>query len=108
MSMRLIVTGAALLALMLASLGSAYVPLHGWNAAVGLAIAAIKSALVVVVFMRLPRGPALARIALALGLGLWLLLAALSGIDSATRPDQPAAMQVPQQLRPLRAGGIVR
>jgi len=99
---------ALLLALLLTSLGSAYVPLGGFNPAIGLLIAAIKSAIVVVLFMRLGRGPALARLAAAVAVATLALLFTLSGVDFATRSSEPASMQQPQQLRPLRAGGSAR
>lgn len=92
---------AALLALLLASAGSAFVPLGAWNAAIGLGIAALKSAIVLVVFMHLGRASAMARIAAAAGLFTLALLVGLGGLDYATRVVEPAAMQQPQQLRAL-------
>ena len=50
---------AALLVLLVASLALAYVPLGAWNLPVGLAIAAVKAALVGFFFMTLRRAPAL-------------------------------------------------
>ncbi len=98
----------ALLALMLASLGSAYLPLGRWNVVVGLVIATGKSAIVVWWFMRLADAGALARIAAAAALFMLATQACLSGVDYATRFVEPAAMQQPQQLRPLRQGGAAR
>jgi hypothetical protein len=50
-----------LLALMFASLGSAYLRLGAFNVVAGLAIAGIKAALVLWLFMRLRDAPALMR-----------------------------------------------
>lgn len=91
----------ALLALMLASLGSAYLPLGPGNLIAGLVIAAIKSAIVVVLFMGIMRSSTMVRIAAAAALATWLLLVALSGVDYATRPNEPAVFQQPRQLQPL-------
>jgi cytochrome c oxidase subunit IV len=91
----------ALLALMLASLGSAYLSLGPGNLIAGLAIAAIKSAIVIVLFMGIARSSAMVRIAAGAALATWLLLVALSGVDYATRPHEPAIFQQPQQLPPL-------
>ncbi|MDZ5457354.1 cytochrome C oxidase subunit IV family protein [Azohydromonas lata] len=99
---------AALLALLLLSLGSAYLPLGRLNVAIGLAIAALKSALVLALFMGLGRSAALARVAAAVAAGTLALLFGLGSVDYATRVTEPAAMQPPQQLRPLRQGGSGR
>ncbi|NML17902.1 cytochrome C oxidase subunit IV family protein [Azohydromonas caseinilytica] len=99
---------AALLALLLLSLGSAYVPLGRLNLVIGLVIAALKSALVLGLFMGLGRSAALARVAAAVAAGTLALLLGLSSVDFATRVTEPAAMQQPQQLRPLRQGGTGR
>jgi caa(3)-type oxidase subunit IV len=98
----------ALLALMLCSLGSAYLPLGRWNAVIGLAIATLKSALVVWLFMRLGRGGPLLRIVAAAGLFTLALLLGLTQVDFSTRVTEPAAMQPPQLIRPLEHGGAVR
>jgi len=82
-----------LLALMLLSLGSAYVPLGAANAGLGVAIAVAKAAIVAGLFMRLARASTLVRVVAAAALATWLLLLGLSGIDYATRPDEPAATQ---------------
>jgi cytochrome c oxidase subunit IV len=91
----------ALLALMLASLGSAYLSLGPGNLVAGLVIAAIKSAIVVVLFMGILRASTMVRIAAAAALATWLLLVSLSGVDYATRPHEPAAFQQPRQLQPI-------
>lgn len=98
----------ALLALMLCSLGSAYLPLGPWNAAVGLAVATLKSAIVVGLFMQLARAGTLVRIVAAAGLFTLALLLGLSQVDFGTRVTEPAPMQPPQLIRPLEHGGAVR
>jgi cytochrome c oxidase subunit IV len=98
---RIAIAWVALLALMLASLGSAYLSLGVGNLIAGLVIATIKSAIVVVLFMGLARSSAMVRIAAATAVATWFVLAALSGVDFATRPDEPAAYQSPAQLKPL-------
>ena len=98
----LAVAWAALVALMLASLGSAYLPLGVGNVAAGLAIAVVKSAIVVWLFMRLRTSSATVRIVAATALATLLLLVGLSSVDYATRASQPAA----SQLRP--AGQLQR
>lgn len=95
---RVLFAWAALVALMLTSLASAYVPLGRWNLVAGLVIAGIKSLIVLAVFMGLRRAPALLRMAAAIGFAMLALLFALSGVDYATRIVQPAAVQQPQQL----------
>lgn len=96
---RLLLAWIALIALMLASLGSAYLPLGRGNVVTGLVIALVKSAIVAGLFMRLARSSAVIRIVAATALGFWLLLAGLSGVDFATRPSNPAAFQQPRQVR---------
>ena len=100
----LAVAWAALIALMLASLGSAYLRLGVGNVALGLAIALVKSAIVVWLFMRLRTSSATVRIVAATALATLLLLFVLSGVDYATRSWEPAAYQVPGQA-PSLAGG---
>ena len=95
----LAVAWIALLALMLTSLGSAYLKLGPWNMVSGLAIAAIKAAIVAWLFMRLRESGPLIRVVAAAGLGVWFILIALSGIDYQTRHVTPAEVQRPQQLR---------
>jgi cytochrome c oxidase subunit 4 len=96
------VAWAALIALMLASLGSAYVPLGPWNSVISLAIAAVKIALVLWWFMQLRRAGALLRLCAAVGLFMLALLFGLSGLDDATRDRRAAPVQAPQQLPQLR------
>jgi cytochrome c oxidase subunit 4 len=101
-------TWLALLALMLASLGSAYLRLGPWNMVSGLAIATIKAALVAWLFMRLREAGPLIRLVAVVGLGVWLILVALSGVDYRTRSKTPADVQRPQQLLPVRAASQPR
>jgi cytochrome c oxidase subunit 4 len=96
--MKIAVAWVALLALMLTSLASAYVPLGPWNLVVGVSIAAIKSLIVLFVFMGHSRAPAVIRLCAVVGFATLALLFALSGVDYATRPSHPAPMQQPQQL----------
>jgi cytochrome c oxidase subunit 4 len=95
---RLALAWLALIILMLASLASAYVPLGIGNAIAGLAIAAVKSAIVLALFMRLVDASAMIRIVAVIALAFWLLLAGLSGVDYATRPGEPAPFQRPAQV----------
>ena len=95
---RLALAWVALIVLMLASLASAYIPLGPGNVIAGLAIAALKSAIVVALFMRLVDASAMIRIVAAIAVAFWLLLAGLSGVDYATRPRAPAPFQAPAQV----------
>jgi len=90
---RLLFAWAGLLVLMLTSLASAYLPLGTGNLVVGLAIAAVKAAIVVAVFMGLLREQPVVRLAAGFAVGLWLVLVGLSGVDYATRPQAPATWQ---------------
>ena len=103
--LRLGAAWVALLALMLTSLGSAYLPLGRWNLVICVAIAALKSSIVLWLFMGLVRAPATLRLAAGLGFAMLALLFALSGLDSATRDVHPAPMQQPRQLQPVAQGG---
>jgi cytochrome c oxidase subunit IV len=91
-----LVAWLALIALMLTSLGSAYLRLGPWNPVAGLVIAAIKSSIVMWLFMGLVRAGALLRIVAAAGVAMLALLFGLSGVDYATRVRDPAVMQPPQ------------
>src|SRR5438067_1710626 len=97
----IVVTWGLLLALMLASLGSAYLRLGAFNMVAGLLIAAIKAALVLWIFMRLCRASALLRLVAASGFAVFGILLVLSGVDYATRVETPAPVQRPLQLVPL-------
>jgi len=96
---RLLLAWVALIALMLCSLGSAYLRLEPWNAVVGLAIAALKSAIVLWLFMDLARAGALVRIVAATALATLVLLLGLTQVDYRTRRPAPAPLQPAQQLR---------
>ena len=91
---------AALLALMLASLVSAYLNLGAFNVIAGLAIAAVKTAIVAWWFMRMRESGPLIRLAGVVGLGVWAILVGLSGVDYGTRVLTPATVQRPAQLLP--------
>ena len=99
-AVHLLLAWAALIALMLASLGSAYVPLGIMNGLIGTGIAIVKSAIVVALFMGLWRAGALLRIVAAAALGTWCLLLALGGLDQTQRAGEPAQVQPPQQVAP--------
>ena len=78
-------TWLGLMALFALTLASSFIPLHGFNTAVNVAIAAAKAALVALIFMRLRTSSALVRLAALAGL-LWLLiLIGLSFTDVLTR-----------------------
>jgi cytochrome c oxidase subunit 4 len=64
-------TWAALMALLCLTAASAFVPLGWGNLAVNLIIAVAKAALIGLVFMRLVRGGALPRLAVAVA-ALWI------------------------------------
>jgi cytochrome c oxidase subunit 4 len=101
-------TWVALIVLMLASLGSAYLRLGAGNLLAGIAIAIVKSGLVVWLFMQLRRASAMTRIAAAVGLATLLLLMSLSLADYATRAKAPARWQSPQQIAPALGVGAAR
>ena len=74
-----------LLALLIATVGSAYVPMGIFNSVSNLAIAAVKAGLIVLFFMNLASGSLLLRLAAASGI-FWLsFLFALSAGDYLTR-----------------------
>lgn len=82
----LLLTWAALLALLAATLGLAYVPLPApMNILVALGISVAKALLVLALFMKLCRAPALTRAAAAAGLFWLAVLFALSATDYLTR-----------------------
>jgi cytochrome c oxidase subunit IV len=98
----LLLAWGALLGLMLLSLGSAYLNLGIGNAVAGLGIAAIKAAIVAWWFMQLRAASGTLRTVALIGLFMLGLLATLSAVDYATRSEERAEVQVPQQLEPLR------
>lgn len=91
----IVLAWVALLALMFASLGSAYVKLGALNMVAGLAIAAAKGAIVGWFFMRLRDAGPLVRIVAFAAIGLWALQLALTGLDYATRATTAAPLQLP-------------
>lgn len=96
----LVLTWLALLVLLLATAGAAFLKLGWGNTAVSLAIALVKALLVAIVFMRLRRAPALLRIAAVTGAATLALLFVLSTADYATRPELPAQWQQPSTVAP--------
>ncbi|HTL76961.1 MAG TPA: cytochrome C oxidase subunit IV family protein [Casimicrobiaceae bacterium] len=76
-----VVTWIALIVLLAITCGSSFIPLHGFNLAVNLAVAVAKALLVVVVFMRLFRSA-----------GMVIVVALIAALDLAilvclTLPD---------------------
>jgi cytochrome c oxidase subunit 4 len=102
---RLVLTWAALLALLALTAGSALLPLGAWNGAINLGVALAKALLVALVFMRLHTGPALLRVAALTGLFTLLLLFLLSGTDYATRALPSAPWQQPRTVAPRLGSG---
>jgi len=88
----------ALLALMLASLGSAYLRLGAFNMPAGLLISAVKAGIVAWLFMRLREAGLLLRMAALAGLAVYTIQLVLTGVDYETRAQTPAAVQRPQLL----------
>jgi cytochrome c oxidase subunit 4 len=79
-------TWAALMVLFALTLGSSFVPLHGFNAIVNVVIAIAKAALVAVIFMKLRTGTALVRLVALAGVAWLLILIGLSLTDFLSRP----------------------
>lgn len=104
----LLAAWVALLALMLASLGSAYLNLGAGNVIAGLVIASIKTGIVVWLFMHLSRAASATRLAAAVGLGTLALLMLLSQTDFLTRRNNPAPVQAPQQIAPWGGSEVAR
>jgi cytochrome c oxidase subunit 4 len=104
----LLVAWAALIALMLSSWWAAAFPLGIWNLVIGLAIAVVKTSIVVWLFMRMRSATVLVRIVALVALGTYGLIYALTAVDYATRHQAPAVMQPPQVLVPLKDGGSWR
>jgi caa(3)-type oxidase subunit IV len=92
---RLLAAWLALLVLLLLSLGSAYLSLGAFNLVISLAIAAIKIALIVVVFMKLPGASSWSRVAAWAALVLLAVLGTLSAFEGLTREHCRAAIQPP-------------
>jgi cytochrome c oxidase subunit IV len=77
---------AALLVLLGATVGGAFLPLGAGNVALALAIAAAKAGIVVFVFMELRAGPRLTWALAGAGFFWLMILFTLAGADVATRP----------------------
>lgn len=101
----LVLTWAALMALLVLSAGSALLPLGWVNTAIGLVIALVKAVLVAWIFMRLRRAHSLLHITSLVGLGAMLLLFLLSGADYFTRPQLSADYQQPTVVAPKVGSG---
>jgi cytochrome c oxidase subunit 4 len=80
---------AALLALLLASVGAAYIPMEPFNLASNVGIAVAKALLVLMFFMRLRTDSPLLRIVASIGFAWMLLLIGLSLTDVLTRGVGP-------------------
>jgi len=89
-----------LLALLLITCASAWIPMGAWNTVINLAIAAAKALLVAIFFMHLRRSRPVLRIAAATGLLFVALLLGLSLTDYAVRETFEAPWQVPAAGRP--------
>jgi cytochrome c oxidase subunit IV len=86
----------ALLLLLGATIGAAYLPLHPFNGLVALLIAALKAVLVAVFFMHLKWSSALSRVFAAAGVFWLAILMTLTFADVLTR--QAGAEPVPQRM----------
>jgi caa(3)-type oxidase subunit IV len=87
-------TGWAWLALMLllgATTGLAFLPLGRMQLATALLVSTAKSAIVLAVFMRLWRGPDLGRLFAAVGIGWFAIMLILTWADYLTRSGPPFA-----------------
>nr|WP_208296067.1 cytochrome C oxidase subunit IV family protein [Telluria antibiotica] len=89
-----------MLALLALTAGSALLRLGWLNTAISLAIALAKALLVVIVFMRLKRAPALLRLAAVAGAVTLVLLFGLSLSDYTTRTELKAPWQQPTTVTP--------
>lgn len=98
MTRTLVLVWVALMALLAVTLALAFVPLGSGNLAVALGIAVVKGALVVWWFMRLNEASAKTCLAAGAALAFVALLAALSGVDYATRERNAAPAQDARQL----------
>jgi cytochrome c oxidase subunit 4 len=76
---------AALLVLLCATVGGAFLPLGDGNLVLALTIAAAKAGIVVFVFMELGRGPRLTWVLAGAGVFWLMILFTLAGTDLATR-----------------------
>ena len=97
---RIVLAWACLIALLLASLGSAYLKLGSGNLIASLLIALLKAAMVMAAFMKLGDSPRMVRLVIAACVGVLTLLLALGSVDFATRESAPASWQSPKQIVP--------
>jgi cytochrome c oxidase subunit 4 len=81
----LVLTWIALLLLVATTLTLAYVPLGSFNIVVAMAVSVTKTALVVILFMKLPRSSPLTWAAAGTGLFWLAILFALASTDYLTR-----------------------
>jgi len=88
---------AALLALLALTCASSWLRIGAWNGVVNVAVAAVKAAIVALVFMRLGASGAI-RACVGVALFVLLLIFGLGGSDYATRDLHPAAWQPPPAL----------
>lgn len=89
---RLVSAWLALLALLILTLGLAFVPLGSANVVVALAIGAVKALIVLFVFMEIGKGPPLVWIFASAGVFWLLILYGLGAVEYGTRsgfPPQP-------------------
>lgn len=93
-----VVTGLSLLALVVASLGLAYVPMGWGNVAVALGIAALQAVIVAAVFMELRKPKTLMRLSAAAALVFLAILFVLSFADYLSRPLQIEGGGPPAQV----------
>ena len=88
--MSYVLTWLGLMLCLALTLGSSYIPMGPWNAAINMGISCAKALLIALFFMHLRGAGALLRIAALVGL-LWLvLLFGLSWSDFGTRRISPA------------------
>jgi len=96
---------AALVLLLAATTGAAFLPLGRLNLFVALAIAAAKALLVLIVFMELRRSSGLVRAFAAAGFFWLAIMLTLTSADYLTRRDAPAAWDGATDARPPADGG---
>jgi cytochrome c oxidase subunit 4 len=93
---RFVLVWVALIACLLATFGSAYIPMGPLNGVVNLAIAVAKALLVAIFFMHLRTDRPILRVPAAAALFTLALLFSLSLADYLTRPMFRAPYQAPQ------------
>lgn len=103
---RILPVWGGLMALLLATLGGAYIPLGSWNLVLALLIATTKAALVVIFFMQLRRPDPLLRLAALAALIFVAFLFVLTFADVLRRaaPTQPGSV-TPRTDTPDRTTG---